>query len=189
MRANYLITENPFNLAPPPAWFLTALRAYDAALVLFPSVKEPLYRMGRYGRYGHGLLSALQNNPDTAIFVAHRIWPWKSILPQALGADWNRILLEIPNYDTQQFRDPGAQIDAVEDAAESAETRRMLDVLDAMNGDTYRTMKLMTGQRVGAGIRPEGAGYRSLPGTTPGGRRRPPYRPLGAGAGAIYVGR
>lgn len=185
MRPNFLVTENPFSLATPPAWFLAALRAYDSALVIFPSVKEPLYRMGRYGRYGHGLLHALKNNPDTAIFVAHRIWPWKSILPAGLGAQWQKILFDIPNYDTQRFgTDPGAALDEAEARLEAAEDRRIASDLDAMGGDTYRTMKLATGQRVGYG-----RSRTSSLATKSGGRRRLPYRPTGAGAGAIFTGR
>lgn len=187
MRPNYIPTANPFSLAAPPAWFLAALRAYDAALVIFPSVKEPVYRMGRYGRFGHGLLSTLKSNPDSAIYVQHRIWPWKSLLPQTLGADWNRILLDIPNYDTQRFDDPGARLDDVEAAEAAAIDKRIANDLDAMGSDTYRTMKLITGQRVGAGRRPEGAGYKALPGKKSGMSRQSSYRPTGAGAGAMFV--
>jgi hypothetical protein len=192
-RPNYLETSNPFNLAAPPPWFLKALAAYDAAFVIFPSVKEPVYRTGRYGKHGHGLLRALANNPDTAIFVAHRIWPWKSLLPQTLGADWNRILLDLPDYDTQRFgNDPGAALDEAESRIELADDRRMQNELDAISTSTYNVMKLMTGSRVGAGRRHEGAGaaYNKLVGarqSRP--SRQAAYRPSGAGAGAMFVGR
>lgn len=190
IRSNYIETANPFNLAAPPPWFLKALAAYDALFVIFPSVKEPLYRMGRYGKNGHGLLTTLKNNPDTAIFVAHRIWPWKSLLPKKLGADWNRILLDLPDYDTQRFgKDPGAALDEAEARIELADNARMQNELDAMGTASYNVMKLMTGGRVGAGVRPEGAGYAKLPGTKSRTPRRSVYRPQGSGAGAMFVGR
>ena len=185
MRPNFLQTANPFNLATPPAWFLSALRAYDADFVLFPSVKEPLYRTGRYGRYGHGLLRALANNPDTAIFVEHRIWPWKSFLPAGLGGQWQKILFDLPQYDTQRFgNDPGAALDEAEAAIEASDRRKLENELDAMGGDTYRTMKLATGQRVGYG-----RSVSSSLGKLGQGRRPPAHRPSGAGAGAIFIGR
>jgi hypothetical protein len=195
--ANYIVTANPFALAAPPQWFLQALHAYDPLLVIFPSVKEPLYRMGRRGRYGHGLLRALRNVPDSTLFVEHRVWPWKSILPQELGADWNRILTEIPNYDTQRFgNDPGAALDEAEARVELANEQTLSDTLDAMNSDTYATMQLMNGSRVGAGVRAEGVGYKKL-GKTPSkkfyqsGSTRPSrhLRPRVEGAGAMFVGR
>jgi hypothetical protein len=187
---NYLPTANPFNLAAPPAWFLQRLYAYDAAIVIFPSVKEPLYRIGRRGRNGHGLLNTLKGNPDTKIFVDNRLWPWKSILPTAVGADWNRILMEIPQYDTQRHGDPATRLDDLEAAQEAAEDRRMASELDAMGHSSYNLFKMMEGSRVGFGSRPEGAGYRALPAKKrAGASRSSTYRPTGAGEGAIFVGR
>lgn len=190
---NWIRTANPFNLAVPPLWFLQALYAYDPMFVIFPSTSDPVYRMGRRGRHGGALLSVLKSQPDTKVFLAHGVWPWKSVLPQTLGADWNRILIEIPDYDTQDPRfahDPGAALDEAEERIEIADRRRMLDELDAINGATYRTMKLIEGSRVGAGSRPEGAGYRKVPGLKSGKPRRSPYRPRGyESAGAMFVGR
>jgi hypothetical protein len=187
---NYVETSNPFKLAQPPTWFLTRLYAYDALLVIFPSTHEGLYRIGRRGRNGYGLLHALANKPDSGIYVRHHLWPWKSILPAAVGLDWNRVLLELPSYDTQRFDDAGAALDALEERQELSDKRTLANTLDAMGSESYKAMKLITGQRVGAGVRPEGAGFRKLPG-----RRKPrttrssSYRPLGAGPGGMFVGR
>jgi hypothetical protein len=188
---NWIRTTNPFNLAVPPLWFLQALHAYDAAFVIFASTSQPVYRMGRRGRYGTGLLSTLNNQPDTTIFVAHKVWPWKSVLPATLGGDWNRILLEIPDYDTQRFgNDPGAGLDESEARAEAAADRRMLNDLDAINSDTYRAMKLIEGSRVGAGSRPEGAGYSKLPQPKTARSRRASSRPRNyQSTGAMFMGR
>jgi hypothetical protein len=187
---NYIQTANPFNLATPPAWFLKALHAYDPLLVIFASVKEPLYRMGRRGRFGHGMLKTLASMPDTQIYVAHRVWPWKSILPQTLGGNWARILLDIPDYDTQRFgKDPGEHLDEVEARQERDAQKSMLSDLDHLNGETYRLMKTLTGSRVGVGARPEGAGFKKLPGKSAPSRKAP-YRPRGyESAGAMFVGR
>lgn len=183
---NFVQTANPFGLATPPPAFLKALAAYDREIVLFPSVKEPVYRMGRRGRHGYGMLNVLKNHPDTKIYVAHKLWPLQSILPQAVGMDWNRVLLELPEYDTQRYTDPGARLDSIEAAAEAADDRKMQSELDARNTESYRLMQVMTGARVGSGVRPEGAGFRTLPSSSSGPRRRV-SRPRNAGAGAMFV--
>ena len=186
---NFLPTTNPFALATPPAWFLAALAAYDPALVIFPSTHQPLYRVGRRGRYGTGLLRGLAAAPDSAIYVAHRLWPWKSILPESLGMTWARVLNDLPLFDTQRVDDPGAALDALEAEDAQAIQRAQEDEADQRAAAFYRTLGLVTGSRVGGGRRPEGAGYRKLGPTKPRGRRPRVYRPSGAGTGALFVGR
>jgi hypothetical protein len=187
---NYLRTANPFSLSTPPTWFLTALHAYDAQLVIFPSVSEGLYRIGRRGRFGHGLLRALASNPDTKIFVEHRLWPWKSILPTAVAMDWNRVLLEIPQYDTQRHGDPAERLDDLEAREEAAADRKMAAELDALGHESYNLYRMLEGSRVGSGARPEGAGFTKMPvRKKPRTSRQSSYRPLGAGTGGMFVGR
>lgn len=186
---NYLPTANPFSLSTPPTWFLTALHAYDPQLVIFPSVSEGLYRIGRRGRFGHGMLNALKSNPDTKIFVENRLWPWKSILPTAVAMDWNRVLMEIPQYDTQRYGDPADRLDEIEAREEAAADRKMAAELDALGHSSYNLYKMLEGSRVGYGARPEGTGFTKLPGKKPRTSRQSSYRPLGAGAGGMFVGR
>lgn len=187
-RPNYIPTANPFALAAPPAWFLAQLAAYDASLVIFPSTCKPVFQIGRYGRYGGTLGKPNPKLPDTLVFSAHGIWPWKEIMPQEIGFGWGRVLAQLPEYDTQRFKDAGAQLDAVEAEAEQELDARIADEADQRAGAMYRTMGLITGSRVGSGSRPEGAGYDPL-GRKPRRRRRAAYRPTGAGSGAIFVGR
>lgn len=189
MTPNFIPTSNPFNLRIPPDWFLKQLYAYDTMLVIFPSEKEPCYRMGRRGKNGHGLLTALNSNPDTKVFVDNRVWPWKSVLPESVGMNWARVLLELPEFDTQRFKDPGAQLDGVEEAAERALERAIEDEADQRAIDFYRTLNLIGGSRVGAGRRAEGAGYKPLGAATPRANRRRVHRPTASGAGAIWSGR
>lgn len=193
---NYLPTANPFNLATPPAWFLKALHAYDPLLVIFPSTHEPQYRVGRRGRYGHGMLRALTNKPDSVIYVQHKLWPWKSLNPQhpsLLGGGWQRVLFDLTQFDTQRFgtsEDAADALDNLELAQEQALDRQIASDLDALGHESYNLYKLLEGSRVGAGARPEGAGFKKFPGKAPKrARQRDGYRPLGAGAGGIFVGR
>lgn len=187
-RPNYIPTSNPFSLAPPPAWFLAQLAAYDSDLVIFPSTCRPVFNIGRYGRYGGTLGRPNPKLPDTIVFSRYGIHPWKELMPQEIGFGWGRVLVQLPEYDTQRFRDPAAQLDSVEDAAERDLDNRIADEADQRAADMYRTLSLIGGSRVGSGSRPEGAGYNPL-GKKPRGRRRRVYRPLDAGSGAIFVGR
>lgn len=186
---NFLQTENPFQLATPPAWFLSALKAYDPLLVLFPSRVDPVYRSGRRTtRRKAALNKVLQHYPDSAIFVAHKLWPWKSIEPQVaqLGNSWQKLLGEIPEYDQWAVGSADAaadRLDALDAQADAAVDREIQGELDARSHDGYILAKAAMGQRVGLSARkPEGARTRR-----PG---RPAYRPLNFGGGsAIFIGR
>lgn len=186
---NFVPTTNPFALATPPTWFLASLHAYDPQLVIFPSTHEPLYRMGRRGRYGFGLLATLASMPDSRVYQQQKLWPWKSILPSGLGMTWGRVLRDLPNFDTQRYEDPAGTLDALEAGEDEALDRAIADEADQRAAAFYRTAQLIGGSRVGAGVRPEGAGYRPLGPKTRRARRPRPYRPVGSGPGAIFVGR
>ncbi len=187
-RGNFIQTANPFNLRTPPGWFLARLHAYDTELVIFPSEKEPVYRMGRRGRYGHGLLTVLKDIPDTKVFVDNRVWPWKSVLPESLGMQWAKVLVELPDYDTQRYDDPAGQLDAAEAKIEADLDKRIEDEADQRAAAMWRTLGIIEGSRIGGGSRPEGAGYSKL-GTKPRASRRRVNRPVNSGAGALWVGR
>jgi hypothetical protein len=186
---NYVETINPFGLARPPAWFLRQLLAYDALLRVFPSTCKPVYQVGRQGRHGGALTRPNPKLPDTIVFAAHGIWPWKEVMPQTIGFGWQKVLDDLPDYDTQRFRDPAGTLDANEAQRERELELRIADEAEQRGADFYRTLQLIDGQRVGSGARPEGAGYTPVPGMKPRARRRRAYRPVGAGAGAMFVGR
>ncbi len=190
MTPNFIQTVNPFALATPPAWFLARLYAYDAQLRIFPSTCKPVYQLGRKGRHGGTLGRPNPKLPDTFIFHAHGLWPTKEIMPQDIGFGWERVLLALPEYDTQRFADPGAQLDGVEAQAERELDERIADEASERAGAMYRTLKLIEGSRVGSGSRPEGAGYKKLGAATPRASRRRVHRPTApSGAGAIWTGR
>lgn len=190
MTPNYLATTNPFALATPPAWFLAQLYAYDTELRIFASTSRPVYQLGRRGRHGHTIGKPDPKLPDTYVFHRHGIWPWKEIVPQEIGFGWGRILLDLPEYDTQRFTDPAGQLDRVEAEAEAALDRRIADEADQRAAAMYRTYGLIEGSRTGAGSRPAGAGYRKLGAHHPRARRPRASRSRApSGAGAIWTGR
>lgn len=186
---NYIETLNPFGLARPPRWFLRRLGAYDPDLRIFPSTCKAVYHIGRKGRFGGALAKPNPKLPDTLVFHQHGIWPWKELLPQSIGFGWQRVLQDLPEYDTQQFADPAGQLDAVEARAEQALDKQIADEAEQRAGAMYRTLGLIEGFRVGSGSRPEGAGYRPLGPETRAPRQRA-YRPIGEDViGGMFVGR
>lgn len=186
---NYIQTANPFSLATPPAWFLAQLYAYDSELVIFPSTCKPVFQMGRRGRNGGTLGKPNPALPDTFVFSAHGIWPWKQIIPQEIGFGWGRILTELPEYDTQRFNNPGEQLDRIEQERDDALDASIADEADQRAAAMYRAAGLIEGTRVGFGSRPEGAGYSKLPTAKKRAARSRVYRPANSGEGAMFVGR
>lgn len=182
---NFIQTSNPYGLATPPAWFLTALFAYDPLLVIFPSTHAPVYRIARRTSSGRAQLNrVLKSFPDSEIFFRHRLWAWKSVEPLGIGRDgmtWQKLLLEIPEYDQQRFASGSAvadHLDAMEQGQEEALNRDIQSGLDALGHDAYVHAAHRIGTRVSRAGR---SGQKS---------GRPVYQPPNFGGGsAIFVGR
>jgi hypothetical protein len=95
MRPNYLETTNPFGLAAPPDWFLRDLFAQDPALVIFPSMVQPFYRVARRCTHTPGLV-ALQTvlsdkAADVKLLIAEKLVPVTDIYPRP---HWGPLILE-----------------------------------------------------------------------------------------------
>ncbi len=190
---NFIQTANPFNLASPPDWFLRALFAYDPLLVIFQSVSDPMYRLARRTSTGRAQLNkVLKSYPDSDIYFRHRLWAWKSVEPMAIGGTlhgmtWQKLLLEIPEFDQQRFGTAGQVADRMDDLDALGERdvdRGIQTELDARNHDAYILAASRLGTRVGMSIRkPEGARANRA-------SRRAAYRPPNFGGGsAIFIGR
>lgn len=183
--ANWIPTTNPFSLAEPPAWFLEALSAYDPLLVIFASTHQPVYRLARRTSTGRAQLNrVLKSYPDSEVFFAHKLWAWKSIEPMQIGGTrygmtWQKLLLEIPEYDQQRFANAGAvadRLDELDQQQEQTNDRRIEGDLDALNHDAYIVASAQAGSRTRA--------------PRAGKKRQPVYRPPAFGGGsAIFVGR
>ena len=190
---NFIRTANPFALADPPDWFLKQLAAQEPRLVIFQSTSEPLYRIGvRCNEAQAGLNKVLKAYPDSEIFYRNRLWAWKSVEPMCIGGTqhgmtWQKLLLEIPEYDQQRFgtaTECADALDAMDEQQERAVDRDNQGKLDALNHDAYLLASSLAGTRVGLTIRkPEGArASRSS--------RKRAYRPPNfGGGGAIFIGR
>lgn len=191
---NFIWTSNPFGLATPPAWFLDQMFAYDPELRIFPSTFEPFYRIMRRTRQSQPWTTFLEHKPDTAIAVAHKLWPVMSVLPQAIaGFSWGRVLVEIAERDQQRFANPDAverRKQEMDDEIARSTDRQIEAEIDARSGDAYRAYKYLNGERVSLAHRtPDGVGgIRKINGSS---RKTPraAYRPAASGSGAFFTGR
>jgi hypothetical protein len=158
--------------------------------VIFASTSEPLYRLARRTSTGRAQLNKIiRGIPDSAVYLEHRLWAWKSVEPQTkvLGNSWQKLLLEIPQFDQQRFGTANQcadQLDRLDADAEAGVNRDIQTELDARNHDAYILASARMGSRVGLSTRkPEGARGSRV-------SRQRAYRPPNFGGGsAIYIGR
>ena len=185
--ANYLeAVPNPFNLVGPPAWFRRQMAAQDADLVIFPSQEEGLYRVARRVRANHQpVMHALQNRPDTKIYVQHGLVPVISLAP---FVQWGPVVLsDLAEMDMWRFGGADAVADELEQRERIADEKLDLDIADQamqLAGESFRGLKWRNGSAVDLGAR---AGRRTRATEV---RRQPAYRPLDfAGGSAAFIGR
>lgn len=146
---NYLHrTPNPWNLAAPPAWFLTELAAYDAEMRIFPSAEEACYRFARKAKVHPAVMQALKNRPDTKTYVEYGLVPVTS-LPQF--EPWSpRVLFELAERDMHRMggADKAADIlDAHDARVEQSQRITMTDDLDRIAQEAYVDFTVDQGTR------------------------------------------
>ena len=128
---NYLSrVPNPFSLAAPPAWFLAELYAYDADLVVFPSIQVPFaYVLARKARRTGGMNlhdpQFAQAQPDTKFCLMQHLLP-VSLIYRYNAVSWSidNILAELKARDiwTAGGADAYAdQADAADDSRDAAQ--------------------------------------------------------------------
>jgi hypothetical protein len=188
---NFIYTVSPFSLQKPADWFLDELYAHDPQLRIFASMSDPLYRIMRKMTVDAPWTTFLKHKPDTAIAVAHGLYPVTSVNPSVLlGFSWARVLLDLQERDQWKFRHAGVVAGRLEGAEEDQEQRIVLsqgDEADQRAIDLYRAYRGATGSRTSLAYRtPDGVtAGRSRPSARP----RRAYRPQGAGTGAFFTGR
>jgi len=185
-RWNYIVEENPFGLTGPPRSFLHEMWTFDPCLVLFPSREEAVYRLARRVEHGQPLLTFLASRPDTKMFVKHRLVPVTSVVP---FAHWGPVLLhDLAVRDVRRvggYRRAADILDDQDDAAEATYRAYVADQAMIRARDSWRGQKWTRGETVDLG------GRKAHHARTDPARKtfRPAYRPTGAGAGALFVGR
>lgn len=188
---NYLHTANPFNLAAPPASFLRDLFAYDSQIVIFPSVKEPVYRFCRRTSGKSFWMRFDKTHPDSAVCLAHRLIPLKAIMPRPT---WGQTLIaEIAAHDIQRVGGGAAAAELLEQQEQLEDRRQQVaqdDECDARASEAYKGLKAQMGERIHLGTRKrEGAGATKNPLSQRMASKGRAFRPRGAGDHAMFVGR
>lgn len=83
---NYIPDVNKFGLAGPPLWWLKALWAFDASLVVVPSRQSCVYRLAQRRKLNlpdHIVNDSLFKESDTKMLATYSLIPVTSILPTA----------------------------------------------------------------------------------------------------------
>jgi len=150
---NCLTIANPFGLELPPKWWLDQLDVFDNQLVIFPSQKDPVFRLGRKSRLSAGIepsdVPGIENHPDTVVMRNNGLVPVTTVVP---GAIWDtRVFTALAERDT--WRMGGAEgtvqkLEAVEAREKQALDTTQADELATRGSDAYAAYKYRTGQRV-----------------------------------------
>jgi len=156
VRPNFYPDSNPFQLAPPPIWWLKELRSFDPELVLLPSRKSFQYRLGRRcstaprllsGDVQHPLLT-LVPHPDTVMFAEYGLAP---VAPLPGGTTFDRRIFTILR--SRDIRHVGGGNKAADlldarDAKQRADKSNWIhNELDARSGDYWASLHYRTGAR------------------------------------------
>jgi len=148
---NWIDTENPFGLAKPPHWWLQQLSLFDPDLVLFPSRRDPMYRLTRRVTRSYGLacVGKLDKSPDTQLYVQLSVLPVISYLPTI---QWTmEQFVHLDSCDIWKAGGAEKAADQIEagEAADQAKIQRSFESdSDALAGSAYRAAKTRLGQTI-----------------------------------------
>lgn len=154
MVRNYLKgLPNPFGLAEPPEHWLQKLATFDSQLVIFPSQRDPVYRLARRVVKSRQAQPAdvpgVENHPDTVIMCNNGLIAVTAVYP---GAVWDdRVFVKLAERDLWRMGGAKECIRRIEEAeAKQAEQtlRAQNDEGDAIGHDAYAAYKYRTGERV-----------------------------------------
>jgi hypothetical protein len=156
---NYLQTSNPYALPGPPTWWKLALREFDPALVVFPSVMRRVYILAR--RRGFTTRRVMQplvklNNElikmtaygDGDVMAAHNLVYVDQII--GWGIWTNAIFNQLRARDTWRVGGGEAYANLLDeqDEAERQKLRRTIQSdMEHRAVDSWRSLQARTGQR------------------------------------------
>ena len=156
---NFLKTENPFKLAPPPAWWLTMLHDYDAQLVVFPSRLRMAYLLARRRHFSNAIaeLNTLDKNllrqsagMDGDILAQHNLIYVRHLIGDTVRRpaifQWLRDHDATANGGGEKV---AQRIDDLELDLEAQRRKAMIDDIDHRARDAYRSYQARTGRRAG----------------------------------------
>lgn len=157
---NWIADRNPFNLPKPPQWWLQRLHDQDEALVVFPSRARVntyvLARRRQYSKTAHDRFRAAHANvarPRTggdSDVVAEHALVYVAHIVGGVGNWSDTIFQQLRECDTWAQGGADAVVDRIEARERVVEARKqhtLLDNLDHMARDAWRSFKARTGQR------------------------------------------
>lgn len=168
---NFLQTENPFHLAPPPAWWLQMLHDYDAELVVFPSRHRMAYILARRRHFSNAMaeMNTLDKNLlrqsaglDGDILANHNLIYVRHLIGDTVKRP--AIFQWLRDNDTKAQGGAEAVASRLEDAeADIARQKRlvMIDDFEYRAQDAWRSYQARTGRR--SGYRKSSAGAKQMP--------------------------
>ncbi len=148
---NYLVDQNKFGLAGPPAWWLRLLWDFDQSLVVVPSRQTCVYRLAQRRKLNlpaHIVNDALFNQSDTQMLASYGLIPVTTIIP---GASWNPFMFKELS-DRAPWRNGGAdkvvnQIEEREHRQEMLKREQTALNLKDRAKDGWKLYQAKTGQR------------------------------------------
>ena len=156
---NFLVTENPFKLAPPPDWWLTMLHDYDAELVVFPSRVRMAYILARRRHFSNAYaeLATLDKNllrqsagMDGDILAQHNLIYVRHLIGDTVRRpaifQWLRDHDATANGGGEKV---AQRIDDIELDLEAQRRKTLIDNLDHRARDAWRSYQARTGRRAG----------------------------------------
>jgi hypothetical protein len=143
----WLVDQNPFNLPPPPAWWVKLVLDYDKMLRLMPSQRDHAYRLCRRVRREArlGLRDVvIHDHPDTRACVKFGVVPVMTLKPEAIHSPLIRATLQSRDLWGIHGGDPNKIVDAMEraeEAKQAAEDAEMDAWQDEVLTDSYRHVR------------------------------------------------
>lgn len=180
MFQNYLAgVPNPWQLVGPPVWFQAQLSALDNQIVIFPSAIEAVYRVARRtdDEGMRPIVDSFHSNPDTKVYVKHRLLPITSLLP---FTRWGPVVLD-DLVSLSIARAGGGKaaadiLDARDEKTERAKRQETYDAADSLAHMSWWGAQFKTGGATDLG---SGSARQS-----PALRPQPVYRPLNFAGGS-----
>ena len=158
---NFLTSENPYKLAPPPAWWLQQLYDYDSQLVVFPSRHRMAYILARRRHFSNAMaeLNTLDKNLlktsaglDGDIMATHNLIYVRHLIGNTVRR--YAIFQWLRDHDLKANGGAEKVTDAIEDveATMARRTReKMQEDIDHRARDAWRSYQARTGRRTRAG--------------------------------------
>ena len=151
MAVNYIADQNPFKLAPPPAWWLQRLADYDSQLVVMPSRQDAVYRLTRrtWNTPGLTTMAMIDRQNDSAMMAKHGVVPVTSIM--GYGVWGTNIFNSLRARDIWAHGGHEKFVKKLEDVDAAEEVRKKAAVRDDIwmrSGDAWTSYQTRTRQRV-----------------------------------------